>query len=104
MKMAEAVEKSGLVHYGEVVEEFEVPVRGFLFKGGKLEGVYIKGGIIPVTVELPKDINEAVLRGKAQKKLLIREVRYKGKGTIEVYIQDGYRVWPIHEVDFEEPS
>lgn len=28
MKMVEAVEKSGLVHYGEVVEEFEVPVRG----------------------------------------------------------------------------
>ncbi|NJE75529.1 hypothetical protein [Thermococcus sp. ES12] len=104
MIMDEAIEKYKTVHYGDVVEEYEVPVRGFLFKDGRLEGVYVKGGILPVTEELPRDVHEDILRGRSGKRLIVREVRYAGAEALEVYIQDGYRTWPVHVTQLPEES
>ncbi|ACJ15700.1 hypothetical protein TON_0215 [Thermococcus onnurineus NA1] len=102
--MAEVLGKSGFVSYREIIEEYEVPIRGFLFKGGTLKGIYVRGGLLPVTEELPKDINEDILRGKARKKLLVREIKYKGAEIIEIYIQDGYITWPVYEASLDETS
>ncbi|NJE60769.1 hypothetical protein [Thermococcus sp. 21S7] len=102
--MDEVVGKYKTVHYEDVVEEYEVPVRGFLFKDGRLEGVYVKGGILPVTEELPRDVHEDILRGRSGKRLLVREVRYAGAEVLEVCIHDGYRTWPVHVARLPEES
>ncbi|WP_297089828.1 hypothetical protein [Thermococcus sp.] len=104
MKMDKILGKYRTVHYEDVIDEYEVPVRGFLFKDGRLEGIYVKGGILPVTEELPRDVHEDILRGRSGKKLLVREVRYAGAEILEVYIQDGYRTWPVHVTQFPEES
>ncbi|ASA77108.1 hypothetical protein [Thermococcus sp. 5-4] len=102
--MNKIVGKYKTVHYEDVVEEYEVPVRGFLFRDGRLEGVYVKGGILPVTEELPRDVHEDILRGRSNKKLLVREVRYAGAEVLEVYIQDDYRTWPVYVTKLPEGS
>ncbi|NJE30720.1 hypothetical protein E3E38_06645 [Thermococcus sp. 18S1] len=102
--MTEVLGKSGFVLYEETIEEYEVPIKGFLFKGGKLEGIYVGSGLLPVTEELPRDINEDILKGRAKKKLLVREIKYNGTEVIEAYIQDGYRTWPVYEASIDEAS
>ncbi|NJE06543.1 hypothetical protein E3E36_10430 [Thermococcus sp. M36] len=100
--MTEVVGNYGGESAGDVVEEYEVPIRGFLFREGKLEGVYVEGGMLTVTEELPRDVHEDILRGRAGRRLMVREVRYRGMNVLEVYIQDGYRAWPIHVAEFLE--
>jgi len=94
--MTVGVDRKGLNTYEAPFEEIVVPLRGFLFEHGKLRGIYVKEGIIPVTEELPKEVNEAILKGKAKRKAIIREIRDESGETLEVYLEVEYQSWPVH--------
>ena len=100
--MTVGVDRKGLNAYEAPFDEVVVPLRGFLFEHGKLRGLYVKEGIIPVTEELPKEINEAVLRGKAKRKAIIREIHDNDGETLEVYLEVEYQSWPVHVVHIQE--
>jgi len=89
--MTVGVSEQKPVSYMPSGDEYTVPVRGFLFEKGRLKGIYVKEGLLPVTEVLPKEVNEAVLRGKAQKNVVVRE----SKDALEVSIVVEYRTWPV---------
>lgn len=84
------------------VSEYEVPIRGFLLKAGRLVGIYLNGGFLPVNEELPRDLNEDILRGRVKKRLLVREIIESGLHLIEAYIHDGYMAWLVHRTAIPE--
>ncbi|AFL94647.1 hypothetical protein CL1_0438 [Thermococcus cleftensis] len=81
--------------YGVGFDEYVVPVRGFLLQRGKLAGIYVKDGIIPVTEELPKEVHQAVVHGHIKKEVTVREIHYGEEDIIEVLIEADYQSWTI---------
>jgi len=100
--MTVGVERKSVNAYDAPFEESVVPLKGFLFEHGKLKGIYFKGGILPVTEELPKEVNEAILRGKAKRKAIVREIRDESGETLEVYLEVEYQSWPVHVSHFQD--
>ena len=76
-------------------DEYVVPVRGFLLQRGKLTGIYVKDGIIPVTEELPKEVHKAVVKGRVKKEITVREIRYGEEDVIEVLLEADYQSWTV---------
>jgi len=88
----ERVRSSGFdVSFDEIV----VPVKGFLLERGKLAGIYVKDGIIPVTEELPREVHKAVVKGKVKREITVREIRYGDEDVIEVLIEADYQSWTV---------
>ncbi len=86
----------------ENVSEYEIPIRGFLLKAGRLVGIYLNDGFLPVSEELPRDLNEDILRGRVKKHLLVREIIESGLRLIEAYVHDGYMAWLVHRTAIPE--
>ncbi|AHL21688.1 hypothetical protein [Thermococcus nautili] len=86
------VENTG---YDVGFDEYVVPVRGFLLQRGKLTGIYVKDGIIPVTEELPKEVHKAVVKGRVKKEITVREIRYGEEDVLEVLIEADYQSWTV---------
>ncbi|NJE54938.1 hypothetical protein [Thermococcus sp. 21S9] len=86
------VENTG---YDVGFDEYVVPVRGFLLQRGKLAGIYVKDGIIPVTEELPKEVHKAVVKGRVKKEITVREIRYGEEDVLEVLIEADYQSWTV---------
>ena len=76
-------------------DEYVVPVRGFLLERGKLAGIYVGKGVIPVTEELPMEVHKAVLKGKVKKEIIVREINYGDEDMIEVIIEADYQSWTV---------
>ncbi|WP_297062473.1 hypothetical protein [Thermococcus sp.] len=76
-------------------DEYVIPVRGFLLQRGKLAGIYVKEGIIPVTEELPKEVHRAVVKGRVKNEITVREIHYREEDTIEVLIEADYQSWTV---------
>jgi hypothetical protein len=80
------------------VREYFLPIRGFLLRGSRLEGIYVENGLLPVDEEVPRDVVEDVIKGSVKKILLIREVIRGSVQLIEAYINDDGRKWLVHKV------
>lgn len=79
------------------VSEYGVPIRGFLLKTGKLIGIYVGDGLVPIEGELPREISDDVVNGKIGGTLLVREVLKGGLALIEAYLTDGNRDWLVYK-------
>ncbi len=85
-------------HNGEVaVREYSIPIKGFLLKAGKLAGIYVDEGLVPVKRELPRELNDDIVRGRVKRTLLVREFLKGGLAMIEAYLHDGGRDWLIYK-------
>jgi len=71
--------------------ELSLPIRGLLLQKGKLRGIYVDGGIIPVTEELPKEVHRAVIKGRYGRSVTVREFQ----SSLEVLLEVDYRSWPV---------
>ena len=78
------------------VREYSIPIKGFLLKAGKLAGIYVDEGLVPVEGELPREISDDVVRGRVKRTLLVREFLKGGLARIEAYLQDGGRDWLVY--------
>ncbi|ASJ08759.1 hypothetical protein A3L11_05780 [Thermococcus siculi] len=78
------------------INEYQVPIKGFLLRGHHLKGIYIEDGLLPVDEDLPRDVNEDIIRGSVKKILLVREVIKGSLRLIEAYINDDGRRWLVH--------
>ena len=90
------------------VREYLIPIKGFLLKAGKLVGIYVDDGLLPVEGELPREISDDVVRGKVKRTLFVREVLKEGLALVEAYLNDGRRDWLVYKASvnprrFEEP-
>jgi len=79
------------------VREYLIPIRGFLLRAGKLAGIYVGGGLLPVEGELPREVSDDVLRGRVKRSLFVREVLREGLALIEAYLNDGGRDWLVYK-------
>jgi len=79
------------------LHEYSLPIKGFLLRRNRLEGIYVDDGLLPVDEEIPRDVVEDVIRGSVKKILLIREVIRGSVRLIEAYINDGGRNWLVHK-------
>ena len=91
--MTVGVGRAENVGCGVEFNEYVLPVRGFLLKRGKLAGIYVKGGMIPVTEELPRDVHRAAVKGRIKREITVREI--PAEGFIEVLIETDYRSWTV---------
>ena len=95
MKVTLGVGEVKGVGYGVEFDEYVVPVRGFLLRKGKLAGIYVKEGLIPVTEELPAEVHKAVVKGRVKKEITVREIHYGEEDVLEVIIEADYQSWTV---------
>ncbi len=96
--MAEALRKVHIDSHRNTVEETEVPVRGYLLRKGRLIGIYVDEGLIPVEEELPVDAHRHFLEGKVEGRLIIRTAKHTEGEIIEVHLTEGHKSWLISEL------
>ncbi len=73
----------------------ELRVRGFLFKGRKLIGVYTRDGLIPVTYDVPYGLDVGILKGKERPKLFLRRYSTHEGDLYDVVLVLGIENWHI---------
>ena len=90
------IKRSKNLGYEITINEYHVPIKGFLLRGKRLRGIYVENGLLPVEEELPKDVGEDIIRGSVRRILLVREVIKGSLRLIEAYINAGGRRWLVH--------
>jgi len=81
--------------------EEELPVRGFLFKGKRLIGVYTKEALIPVTYDTDENIERGILKGNVRPRMLLRTYQTETGTLYDVVLVSGFKSW--HIASFTEP-